>query len=107
MGAERTVSLDATLRHVGRRAEVEVSAYANRMAGYIHLYPSQEPTVTIRGVFPTFTFRQTDAFLRGLDGLAAYRLGTPAARSLRVARARDGPGGGRPPALHARRPCGR
>ncbi|MGI9176188.1 MAG: TonB-dependent receptor [Rhodothermales bacterium] len=75
MGAERTVSLDATLRHVGRRAELEVSAYANRMAGYIYLYPSQEPTVTIRGVFPTFAFRQTDAFLRGLDGLAAYRLG--------------------------------
>ena len=75
MGAERTVSLDATLRHVSRRVELEVSAYANRMQGYVHLYPSQEPTVTIRGVFPTFTFRQTNAFLRGVDGLAAYRLG--------------------------------
>ena len=75
LGAERTVSLDATLRHASRRAELEVSAYANAMAGYIHLYPTQEPTVTIRGVFPTFAFRQTDALLRGLDGRAAYRIG--------------------------------
>lgn len=75
MGAERTVSLDATLRHAGRRSELELSAYGNWMEDYIHLFPSQRTTVTIRGVFPTFAFRQTDALLRGLDGLAAYRLG--------------------------------
>jgi iron complex outermembrane receptor protein len=32
------------------------------------------PTLTIRGAFPTFRYKQADALLRGLDGMLEYRV---------------------------------
>lgn len=68
LGGERSWNADATLRHVGERSRLEVSVYNNVMAGFIHLYPGDEPRVTIRGTFPEFRYRQSDAVLRGVDG---------------------------------------
>ena len=68
LGAERSLGLDATLRHAGARAELEVSAYATRIADYLYLDPTGDRIVTIRGVFPEFRHAQTDAALTGLDG---------------------------------------
>lgn len=74
LGGERSYNLDATLRHVSERALLEVSGFYNRMDGYIHLFPELDPTVTIRGTFPTFHYVQTDALLRGFDGLGEYQV---------------------------------
>lgn len=70
LGGERSYSLDVTLRHIGRRSRMEASVYNNRMNGYIHLYPEALPRVTIRGTYPSFRYTQTNARLRGIDGLA-------------------------------------
>lgn len=69
LGSERSYDLDVTLRHVSDLVHLEVSAFNNWMQGYIYQLPEPEPTVTIRGTFPTFRYTQTDAVLRGLDGV--------------------------------------
>ncbi len=70
LGAERMLGLDATLRHASARASLEVSAFANRGAGFIHLFPSRDTVVTVRGVFPAFRHQQSDVRLVGVDGAA-------------------------------------
>jgi iron complex outermembrane receptor protein len=66
--SENSIGLDATVRHAGPVVQAEASVYANRIADYIFLQPSGEIVVTIRGVFPEFTYGQVDALLAGFDG---------------------------------------
>lgn len=74
LSGERSYNIGVTLRHVSERARFEVSAFNNSMDGYIHLFPEPEPRVTIRGAFPSFRYVQTDAWLRGFDGVAEYQV---------------------------------
>lgn len=67
--AERSVNLDATLRHVGRAARLELSVYQNMIDGYIYLRPFGDVS-TVRGAYPGYRFSQTDARLRGLEASA-------------------------------------
>lgn len=67
LGNERSVGLDATLRHSNDHTRVEISGYRNRFYGFIFLFPDAEPRVTIRGTFPSFTYSQADARLQGFD----------------------------------------
>jgi len=82
---ERSVNVDATLRHVGDRMQLEVSGFQNRIADYIYLRP-RAPVLTIRGAFPGFNYAHTDALLRGFDASAevavAPRLSLQATASL-------------------------
>ncbi len=71
---EKGLSLDATLRHHSERAHFELSVYNNSIRDFIYLYPDPNPTLTIRGAFPTFRYRQADAVLRGFDASCDYRL---------------------------------
>jgi iron complex outermembrane receptor protein len=64
--SERGWNADATLRHVGRATRLELSAYENRIAGFIYLRPFGD-VATVRGAYPGYRFAQTDALLRGLD----------------------------------------
>lgn len=70
LDAERAWSLDATVRHAGPRVRLQVGAYETRVADFIHLIPTGDPVVTIRGVFPEFSYRQSNVVLRGVDGRA-------------------------------------
>ncbi|CAN5848016.1 TonB-dependent receptor [soil metagenome] len=65
---ERAYNTIATLsyRH-GLFFNGEVSAYNNYIQDYIYLAPQLPPTLTIRGAYPTFAYRQTDARFRGID----------------------------------------
>ena len=65
---ERSLSVDATLRHQSRLVQAEASVYANRIGDYIFLDPTGDIVTTIRGVFPEFRYGQTDAVLVGVDG---------------------------------------
>jgi iron complex outermembrane recepter protein len=51
-----------------------VNMYANLIDGFINLTPDTPATLTIRGAFPTFRYRQTNALLKGLDVSIAYQL---------------------------------
>jgi iron complex outermembrane recepter protein len=46
---------------------VEFSPYFNAINNFIFLSPQLPATLTIRGAFPTFVYRQTNAFLCGAD----------------------------------------
>lgn len=53
--------------------QAEATVYCNPIRDFIYLRPELPPTLTIRGAFPTFYYRQTDALLSGLDITAQYR----------------------------------
>ena len=63
---ERSLNTDVTLRHLGARTRLEVSAYQNLIDGYIFLRP-REPVSTIRGAYPAYNYSHTDARLRGAE----------------------------------------
>ncbi len=71
---EKSLNLDATLRNVGSRSFLELSVYRNRINDFIFLFPEPEPSLTIRGAFPTFRYRQADAVLKGLDARFDYQV---------------------------------
>ena len=70
---EHSLDLSATLRHESAAASAEVSAYVNHVFGYVYGLDQPEPTVTIRGTFPTVAYTSTDARLAGLDADAELR----------------------------------
>jgi iron complex outermembrane receptor protein len=70
---ERSYSADATLKHAGSTSKAELSVYNNFMKNFIFPFPDPNPTLTIRGAFPTFRYMQADAVLRGCDGMVEYR----------------------------------
>lgn len=74
LSSERSIGVDATLRHVGDRVRLETSFYTNWMNDFIHLFPTRDTLVTIRGVFPAFQHQQAQAVLRGLDGHVEFDL---------------------------------
>lgn len=45
----------------------EIEPYVNYFRNFINLEPVQPPTVTIRGAFPTYKFKQVDALFKGID----------------------------------------
>jgi iron complex outermembrane receptor protein len=63
---ERSLSVDATVRHAGRSLRLELSAYNNQIDGYIYLRPFGD-VATVRGAYPGYMFAQTNARLRGLE----------------------------------------
>ena len=65
--SERSIGLDATVRHQGESTRLEFSAYNNSFSRFIYLFPDPDPQVTIRGTFPTFRYEQADARIRGVD----------------------------------------
>ncbi len=67
LGTERSLDLSATVRHESAIASAEVSGYVNHIADYIYALEQPEPTVTIRGTFPTFQTTHADARLAGVD----------------------------------------
>ena len=73
LGTERSLDASATLRHESGTASAEVSAYVNHVFGYVYALEQPEPTVTIRGSFPTFQTTHADARLAGVDATAEVR----------------------------------
>jgi iron complex outermembrane receptor protein len=73
LNSERSLGIDATLRHIGEKNRAEISVYNNRLRDFIFLFPQPEPTLTIRGAFPTFRYQQADAVIRGFDGAVQHQ----------------------------------
>lgn len=72
--SERSFNVDVTLRHFSERGRAEISIYNNRLRHFIFPFPDPQPTLTVRGAFPTFRYQQAEARLRGLDGSLEYQL---------------------------------
>lgn len=70
---ERSWKWVNTFQHFSSRFSFEVSGYVNYFNNYIYLTP-YESRLTIRGYFPVFQYRQTDALLTGGDLSAEVKL---------------------------------
>lgn len=68
LGAERSYGVDATLRYAVVGLEIEGSIYTNVFDDYILSLPDPfNPTLTVRGTFPTYRHTQLPALISGLD----------------------------------------
>ncbi|MES2180146.1 MAG: TonB-dependent receptor [Gemmatimonadota bacterium] len=63
---ERAYNADLTLRHLGEHSRFELSTYRNQIDDFIYLLP-REPVATVRGIYPAYSYAQTDALLRGVE----------------------------------------
>jgi len=73
---ERTLGGDASISYNETGIEVEVSGFFHAIDNYIMAVPdAANPTVTVRGTFPTFRFTQMNAQLAGGDINATIALG--------------------------------
>ena len=71
---EKSLGVDATLRRTAGAVTGEVSAFVNRMNGYVYLRPDTALVETIRGAYPLARYTQDDALLYGFDGGAEWAL---------------------------------
>jgi iron complex outermembrane recepter protein len=72
--AERSYEADLTLRHRGAQTHGELSLYNNYIQDFIFLFPNPTPVLTLRGAFPSFSYRQANAVLRGFDGSFEFHI---------------------------------
>lgn len=72
---EQNTEVDATLTYARSAWNLEVSGYANFFDAYIYAKPDPDnPTVTVRGTFPTFRYTQNAATIMGADVRMRYTL---------------------------------
>ncbi len=69
---ERSLSLDISARVDTELIHGELSLYANRIRDFIHVFPTGQYRVTIRGSYPNFEYQQTDALLKGFDARVEF-----------------------------------
>ncbi len=72
-----TLGLNANIR---AKLSLDVLGYYQRIKDYIYLDPQKEIRLTIRGAFPVFEYKQTDAEIFGLDFTGKYQIN----RSLKI-----------------------
>ena len=53
--------------NLGKRVQLDLLFYYQAIQNYIYLEPQDEFRLTIRGAFPVFKYKQTDALIRGID----------------------------------------
>lgn len=72
---EKSINLIAALNiHDHKIYNIDVSLYYDRISDFIYLDPVVPPTLTIRGAFPTYKYKQADAKFSGLDFMGSVKL---------------------------------
>lgn len=64
---EKSYRLEAEWQYSNKYLTVYISPYFNLIYGFINLTPDNSPVVTVRGVFPGYTYKQGDAFFAAAD----------------------------------------
>ena len=67
LGGERSWTGQTSSEFHAESWDLEISAWATRIEDYIALVPVQPAVLTVRGAYPGYRYRSTDAFLRGGD----------------------------------------
>lgn len=70
--SERGYKWVTALSHHSDRWDLDLDGYLQWIDGYIYDEPSRQFTQTLGGTYPTFFYRQRDAFFRGVDLDARY-----------------------------------
>ncbi|MFK8037132.1 MAG: TonB-dependent receptor [Crocinitomicaceae bacterium] len=71
---ENALSSNIEMIYMLKRMKFEVSPYFNYFSNYIFLEPQLPPTLTIKGAFPTFVYKEAEVRIAGLDFLSEIRL---------------------------------
>lgn len=75
LAAEKAYNFIASANyHNNKRLNGELSFYHTIINNFIYQQPVLPPTLTIRGAFPTFIYKQVDATFTGMDISASYVL---------------------------------
>jgi iron complex outermembrane recepter protein len=75
LDTEQAWNSSISLKYKGHERFVgELGVYYNFIKGYIYQEPTQPATLTIRGAFPTFIYKQVDARFSGVDAAFAWNL---------------------------------
>lgn len=74
LGTEKANNLSLEFVHLGKRVHFQVNPYLNYFQNYIYLEPKLPPTLTIKGAFPTFAYKETKAYISGLDATLNVRI---------------------------------
>lgn len=72
LSPERANSWLLNLLYNTSKWDIDLGFYHKDIADFIYLAPTYPPVLTIRGAFPAFEYRQTDARLNGLDAAVGY-----------------------------------
>ncbi len=64
---EQAINTSLQVKAGNRRWQINAQAYHHYILNFIYLEPGTTPILTVRGVFPAFYYRQTNARLAGLD----------------------------------------
>jgi len=88
---ERSLQGIFGLAYETEKTFLEVGIYNNFMRNFIYLQPALPPELTIRGAFPVFYYKQTDANIYGFDASLHYQILTPVLIEIKTSllRARD------------------
>ncbi|WP_161889395.1 TonB-dependent receptor [Pontibacter russatus] len=73
--SEQAYNFETSVNYFGNaRLNGQLSLYYNVINHYIYLSSEPEPILTVRGAFPAFRYRQTDATFKGIDLSLQYNL---------------------------------
>jgi iron complex outermembrane receptor protein len=69
---EKAYSLGISANYNSKKMVLDINTYYKKIYDFIFLQPTFPPQLTIRGAFPLFVFKQTNAQLYGADISATY-----------------------------------
>jgi iron complex outermembrane receptor protein len=72
---ERCYNFISTIILRKKILEADISVYANYFKDFIYLMPGSQPELTIKGAFPVFYYRQSDALISGIDYKFKFNFG--------------------------------
>ncbi|MBK8803229.1 MAG: TonB-dependent receptor [Fibrobacteres bacterium] len=67
LGAEQSVTAQASFSKVSTSLQIHGSVWVNRIQDFIFLRPDPTPRLTVRGAFPSFSYVSDVAWLSGAD----------------------------------------
>ena len=72
--SEQSIKWMSSVEYRSQRLSADIGAYTQYIRNFIYLQPTNEAVVSLRGTFPVFHYRQTDATFAGLDVNAEYAI---------------------------------
>ena len=64
---EQVYNITGTGVYQLKKMDIELTIYHNQFTNFIYMEPANEPELTIRGAFPVYNYKQTNARISGFD----------------------------------------
>lgn len=64
---EQVYNITTSALYKHKQSMIEITGYHNQFSNFIYMNPSVKPELTIKGAYPVFNYRQSDARISGLD----------------------------------------